>query len=165
MIKWLMDQCLISFGEYDEINHIVYVILHQCNAINGLSRIKSIMTKIIKSVEVMNKLNDDDYDELLSKNIVFLDMIDAAAVNSIIECIVRNTPVLVNRITGTEELLGHNYPLFYNANDCPLSLLSKLDYCNILSAVKYLSKKNKDEYKLSYFLHEFSNKYNELFVD
>lgn len=66
------------------------------------------------SVEVISTLDNDGYDNLLSKNIVFLYLVDASAVNVIIECMVRNTPVLVNRLPSIEEVLGINYPFFYD---------------------------------------------------
>ena len=39
---------------------------------------------------------------------------DASAVNTIIECKVRNTPVIVNRLPAVVEILGENYPFYYN---------------------------------------------------
>lgn len=66
-----------------------------------------------RSVEVIEHMKNDDYDELLSKNIVFLNLVDCSAVNTVIECIARNTPLLVNRLPALEELLGPKYPGFY----------------------------------------------------
>ena len=64
-------------------------------------------------VEDINYISDDDYDFLLSKNIVFLDLWDVAACNSIIECIVRNTPVLINKLPAAIEYLGEDYPFYF----------------------------------------------------
>jgi hypothetical protein len=55
-----------------------------------------------------------EYDELLSKNIVFLDLYDSSANNVIVECIVRNTPVLVNRLPTVMEYLGEEYPFYFS---------------------------------------------------
>ena len=54
------------------------------------------------------------YDRLLSRNVVFLDLIDASANNSVIECLVRNTPLLVNRHPAVIEYLGPDYPLYFD---------------------------------------------------
>jgi hypothetical protein len=71
------------------------------------------------NVAKIDKLNDVEYDELLSYNIIFAKIISGAAVNTILECIIRATPIMVNRCSCTEELLGKNYPLFYDMNyDC-----------------------------------------------
>jgi hypothetical protein len=59
--------------------------------------------------------DDKRYDALLSKNAVFLKLVDASAVNTVIECIVRNTPVFVNRLPAVEEALGRDYPGFYES--------------------------------------------------
>ncbi|NBP67044.1 MAG: hypothetical protein EBU66_20660, partial [Bacteroidetes bacterium] len=66
------------------------------------------------SVEIINTLTNTNYDILLSENIVFLDLIDCSAVNTVIECVVRNTPLIVNRHHALEEVLGKEYPGFYN---------------------------------------------------
>ncbi len=50
---------------------------------------------------------------LLSENIVYLKLVDCSAVNTILECMDRNTPVIVNRHPALEELLGSSYPGFY----------------------------------------------------
>ncbi|KAI8821251.1 hypothetical protein BJ741DRAFT_672688 [Chytriomyces cf. hyalinus JEL632] len=71
----------------------------------------------ILSVEVISRLDNDEYDKLLSENIVFLKLVDASAVNTVIECIVRNTPVLVNRHPAVVEMLGTEYPFYYQKMD------------------------------------------------
>jgi hypothetical protein len=67
----------------------------------------------LDSVEVLPRLPDEDYDELLSRNIVFLDLIDSSANNAIVECIVRETPVLVKRLPAVVEYLGPEYPFYF----------------------------------------------------
>jgi hypothetical protein len=66
------------------------------------------------NVEEIARLDDDAYDELLTRNVVFLELFDSSANNTIIECLVRNTPVVVNRLPALEEYLGPGYPLYYN---------------------------------------------------
>ena len=66
------------------------------------------------SVNIINKLSNQEYDNLLTENIVFINLIDASAVNTLIECMVRNTPIIINRHPVVVELLGENYPLYYD---------------------------------------------------
>lgn len=66
------------------------------------------------SVTVIEHLDNYNYDKLLSENIVFLNLKDASATNTLIECILRNTPIIVNPITPVIEILGADYPLYYN---------------------------------------------------
>jgi hypothetical protein len=67
----------------------------------------------MESVQRVPHLSAARYDELLSKNIVFLHLYNAVANNAIIECIVRNTPVLVNPLPSVVEYLGVDYPFYF----------------------------------------------------
>lgn len=112
------------------------------------------------TVKLITYLENDMYDDVLSRYVVFLKLKDASAVNTILECIARNTPIIVNRLPAVEEYLGTNYPLFYtNIEDVPIILKNK---CLIVRASKYLSQMNKDDIKMEKLI-EFLKK-NE-FVD
>jgi hypothetical protein len=73
------------------------------------------------------RLLADDYDDLLATSVVFLDLISASGVTSIVECLARATPVLVNRLPAVEEYLGVDYPLFYSSLEHAAALLSSDD--------------------------------------
>ncbi|MCX6267468.1 MAG: galactosyltransferase-related protein [Bacteroidetes bacterium] len=73
-----------------------------------------ITEEAVNSVKSIEFLSNQEYDRLLTENIVFLDLYDASANNSIIECIVRNTPVLVNPLEPVVEYLGPEYPFYFN---------------------------------------------------
>ncbi len=77
----------------------------------------------------------EEYDELLSQNVVFVDLFDAAANNTVLECIVRKTPILVNRVGGIAEYLGEDYPLYFSRLDEVPGLLT-ID--NLMRAHEYL---------------------------
>jgi hypothetical protein len=72
------------------------------------------LLNILNRVEIVEKVSNVEYDSLLSASVVTLKLIDASAVNTLIECIVRNTPVLVNSHPAVVELLGKDYPLYLN---------------------------------------------------
>lgn len=67
------------------------------------------------SWEYWDRLNNLQYDEILSRSIVFLDLYDVAACNVIMECIMMNTPLVVRRLPAAEEYLGRAYPLFFDS--------------------------------------------------
>lgn len=69
------------------------------------------------SVIDVRQLSNDNYDDILSKNIVFLDLYDSSANNVIIECIARGTPVLVNPLPAVKEYLGEEYPFYFTNLD------------------------------------------------
>lgn len=66
------------------------------------------------SVEFLAYHSPEDYDRLLTNNIVFLDLYDTVVNNTVLECIVRRTPLVCNRLPSLEELLGYDYPLFFS---------------------------------------------------
>jgi len=55
----------------------------------------------------------EGFDELLAENLVFLHLYDSVCNNTVIECIVRETPVLVNALPSVIEYLGPEYPLYF----------------------------------------------------
>ena len=63
------------------------------------------------------RLDNDEYDNLLSKSLVVLYLYDTSVNNTVIECISRGTPLLINRHPAISEYLGEDYPLFYDNMD------------------------------------------------
>ena len=100
---------------------------------------------------MLEHLDNTAYDALLSNNVVFLNLVGASAVNTIIECIARHTPVVVNRLPATVEALGVDYPLFYR-NISDVSAL--LTMANIKAAYKYLKGLDKNRLHIQTFLNE-----------
>lgn len=107
------------------------------------------------SVTIIDKLSNDEYDDLLASSIVFLKLEDASACNTVIECIVRNTPVLVNRLPALEEVLGEEYPFFYDSLYEAGVLASNSEV--VVNTNIYLQNRSKKPFELSTFLHEFGN--------
>ncbi len=67
------------------------------------------------SVFLLGRVSDEEYDALLEGSVVFLNLFDAPANTTVVECIVRNTPILVNRLPGVVEYLGYDYPFYYQS--------------------------------------------------
>ena len=74
------------------------------------------------SIESIN-----DYDKLLTENIIFLDLYDSSANNAIIEAIARATPILINRHPAVIEYLGNEYPFYFNDYKDAENKLNNLD--------------------------------------
>lgn len=66
-----------------------------------------------RRVQRLQRFPDVQYDLLLSRCVVFLHTFAAAANNAVVECIIRNTPICLNRCAAAEYYLGEAYPLFY----------------------------------------------------
>jgi hypothetical protein len=113
------------------------------------------------SVDFIDKLSNDNYDQLLTENIVFINLVDSSAVNTVIECIVRNTPIIVNDHPAVVELLGRNYPLYFKnnyqnyfeMNQQVVNLLSNTN--NIKKAYQYLTGLNKSQFNVKNFTTQF----------
>ena len=58
-----------------------------------------------------------EYDTLIHNSIVFIPLFDSSANNSVLECIISNTPAFVQQNKGTIEYLGEKYPMFFNDVD------------------------------------------------
>jgi glycosyltransferase involved in cell wall biosynthesis len=67
------------------------------------------------SVTQLGRVTDDEYDSLLEDSVVFLNLLDAPANTAVVECIARNTPLLINRLPGVIEYLGEDYPFYYSS--------------------------------------------------
>ena len=78
---------------------------------------------------------EDRYDELLSRNVVITEAFDASANNVVIECLARNTPLIVNRHPAIVEYLSADYPLFFDDIDEVPGLLRR---ARVLAAHRFL---------------------------
>lgn len=115
----------------------------------------------INTVDFIDYVSNSDYDELITKNIVYINLVDASAVNTVIECIVRTTPIIVNNHPAVVELLGRGYPLYLKSN--------MYDYCSINNEINqmlrsdkllrrahlYLKNLDKQKFYISKFLKDF----------
>jgi hypothetical protein len=118
------------------------------------------INRAYNSVQIIPQLSNDQYDELLSRNIVFLNLINASACNTLIECVVRNTPILINRLEAVEEVLGSGYPFFYD------SIYEAGHMATDLNLIKqthvYLSKLDKTKLSINTFVKEFEQIVNKI---
>lgn len=98
-----------------------------------------------------------DYMTLINNNIVFINLVDASAVNTVLECIASNTPIIVNRLPALEEVLGSDYSGFYtNLSEVPALIttfkgLRPLPYTMNLQ----LSRLDKTRFQLMSFTSSF----------
>jgi hypothetical protein len=140
----------IYLPENNDIDEDYYITkrLKKCNRyISGM--IQQIKENEL-SVKILEYVDNDLYDKLLTENIVFLNLINASGCNTVIECIVRNTPIIVNRLPALEEVLGNKYPLFYDNMAEASSFATNKN--KIKEAYRYLKSLNKDKLKIETFI-------------
>jgi hypothetical protein len=124
--------------------------LNRCNFLfdNEIKHYKININNFHSSVQMAYTSTIYEYDILLSENIVFIDLYDASANNAVLECIIRNTPIIINKIEAVVEYLGDDYPLYFRSFDDIPNLLTK---DKILEAHKYLCKVPKNDLSIDYF--------------
>lgn len=117
-----------------------------------LSDISCFLSQKEKEVSVLHRLSNQEYDNLLEQNIVFLTLKDASAVNVLVECIVRSTPILINPLPAVVEFLGPDYPFYYTS----FYEASKkaTDIFAITSAHEYLKRLNLERYQLGNLIEQ-----------
>ena len=129
---------------------------YYCNQVNKYcSGLYSVIEQNDKSVTVIDRITNEDYDDMLSNNIVFLKLVDCSAVNTVLECLVRNTVIVINRHPAVEEILGESYPCFYDDLIDATLLLNDID--KIRAAYLHLKKLSKRRYRLDYFMDQLQN--------
>jgi len=106
------------------------------------------------TVREIEPVPNDTYDLLLSQNVVFVELITSVANNTVIECIARSTPIVVNRHPGPEYYLGKGYPLFY---DDVRELRDLITVDKIIATHEYLENLNKEWLSGSVFRESLLN--------
>ncbi|NEO87712.1 MAG: glycosyltransferase family 1 protein [Spirulina sp. SIO3F2] len=106
------------------------------------------------SVQALQFLNKDDYEDLLSKVVVFIHLYDASANNTIVECIARNTPLLVNPLPAVIEYLGSEYPLYFSDLEEAAQKVSDIDL--IEQTWHYLKNLPKGDLTCEFFYRSFT---------
>jgi hypothetical protein len=102
--------------------------------------------------EFLPRCSNAEYDRLLSENIVFVDLVDAVANNTVVECIARNTPVLVNPLPNVVDYLGPDYPFYFRSLEEAASKAE--DYRLLQAAHQYLVEMPKEWLKGETFCKE-----------
>jgi hypothetical protein len=108
-----------------------------------------------KSIVVLPRKTDEEFDWMMSENLVFLNFYDASANNTVVECIGGNTPLLVNPVPAVVEYLGEKYPLYYNNFDEASWKADNLDL--VVAAHQYLKMMDKRRFQLDTFIDDFVN--------
>lgn len=110
----------------------------------------------INSVIKYAKLDDFNYQKIFENNLVFLDVYLTTINNTFLECLSSNTPILLNRHQEYIDILGGDYPLFYDSLDDINSFI--YDDQNILNAHNHLKKIDKKFFTMKYFIRDISSK-------
>jgi hypothetical protein len=122
---------------------------------NWIKHMIEYLDKIHQKIEVLSAVDNKTYDDLLTNNLVFLNLVDGSAVNTLIECAVRNTPIFVNRHPAAIEILGEAYPLYYDEPNDINRLLN--DPMALINANEYMKTLDKSPYNIDRFIKSLTN--------
>lgn len=106
------------------------------------------------SVRILDFLPNDEYDKILSENLVYLDLYDSSANNGIIECMARATPIFINRIPAVVEYLGEGYPLYI---DSQYDLEAKIKDLDLIKRAHLYLKTIRYKVEIGHFLESMVN--------
>lgn len=103
------------------------------------------------------RLPNDSYDLALSKNICFLYLYDSSANNAIIECIARNTPLLINPHPAVIEYLGKDYPFYYESIKEAEEKMHNFELIKKTHLFMLNNKESKSKVSYERFINDFMN--------
>ena len=106
--------------------------------------------EIKKTLQTPYLSNFEEYDKILTSNIILIPLYNASANNSVLEIIQTNTPAFITRLPATEEYLGKDYPMFYTDISEVNNILNDRELFNkkYIECHNYL--KNMDKSDLTY---------------
>ena len=121
---------------------------------NWLKHMVEYLNGMNSKTDIMETVDNKTYDELLTNNVVFLNLVDGSAVNTLIECVVRNTPIFVNRHPAVVEILGDHYPLYYRRPE-DINRMLENPVC-IKMAHEHLKRIKKGLYDIYWFIESLN---------
>jgi hypothetical protein len=99
-------------------------------------------------VTIHDYLSRDEFLNILSSSVVFLDFDGVSANNSVVECIKFNIPLIIRKCKAVIFYLGENYPMYYeNENDIN-SIMNNLDI-KIKETIDYLERLDKNKFLIT----------------
>jgi hypothetical protein len=172
------NKLLIQIGQQLRKMSSIYLLNNlPCNKLwltgsKNFDRLKELLDKEINYLNIDRSLLNphivmhytetfEEYDELISKNLVFVDLFNASANNTVLECIIRNTPIIINKIDPVVDYLGDDYPLYFNTLDDIPNLINTQ---TIYNAHLYLQQIDKSKFSIDYFLNNLFDIVNENFL-
>ena len=122
---------------------------------NWMKHMLEYIIELPENLEILDTVDNKTYDELLTKNLVFLNLVDGSAINTLIECFIRNTPIIVNYHPAVVEILGENYPLYYKSH---YDIGKILENTHIIeSAHLYMKAMDKTPFTIDNFIKKLCN--------
>lgn len=91
-----------------------------------------------------------EYNSIIKNNIVYVHAIDASANNSVLEMMVRNIPIFVNKHPAIEEYLGSHYPGYFQSISHLQYIINDRNVLNDIMSRSHMYLKSLDKYDISH---------------
>jgi hypothetical protein len=102
------------------------------------------------NVSIKEYLKDNEFDAILSESVVFVELYDASACNTVMDCIMKSIPLLINPLPAVVEYLGVDYPFYYKDHE---EAAEKLADGNLRERTRnYLLEMDKSKFTISNFI-------------
>ena len=148
--SFLQLQCPEPYRKYLLTNGPDFIPLHA-----GTSAAADYRTISTTGVAFLPRLDMHQYAAALNRGIVYMQLSDASAVNTILECLVMRTPIFINRLPAVEEVLGREYPLYVESEtEVRDILMHGIGQTQILAAEKHMGLLDINRYHIEKFLQE-----------
>ena len=102
-----IERIVIPFHPDPDAFQQLFAIEHQERKSRGL-----LFECMMKSASVMEDVTEEELGRMLTENIAFVNLYESNAVDAVVECIARATPLLVNPMPAVVEYLGPEYPFY-----------------------------------------------------
>lgn len=94
------------------------------------------------NIQLLERANEQEYEDLLHNSVVFLALKQDGAANTlVVEALARNVPILVPRMRSVVQYIGQDYPLLYDPGSPDLQHL--LSSVRVGQAIQYLESYDK----------------------
>lgn len=101
------------------------------------------------NTSILNYLENSEYDKIFTDNIVFIELYATSANNIVLECIMTNTPLLINYSDAVVEYLGKDYPFYFHSLEEAEQKMNDMDV--IIDAHNYLRELDKKVFSYETF--------------
>jgi hypothetical protein len=97
----------------------------------------------------------EDFDFLFTHTVQFIDLEGASAITGLLECMRRNTPLLIREHPAVKEYLGNEYPFYFESKE---EAQAKVNNPKLIQVTHdYLRSMNKEFIDINYFITSLSN--------
>ncbi len=107
-------------------------------------------------------LPTEGYERVLATDVILSEVFAASANNVVVDCMVHNTPLVINRHPAVVEYLGLDYPLYFDSITEVPQLLSQE---RIVAAHRYLATRDKSELRGEFFTSAVEDALREILRD